>query len=173
MITTILVLLTIFSSLAIAQEDDGVSKANETVAAFKEKDKDITKFFNDSYGYVVFPAIGKGAAGVGGAGGNGTVFKGGSAVGDARMTQFTVGLQLGGQKFSEIIFFENAEAYERFIGSNFEFTAQVTAIALKSGVAADAQFREGMLVFTMGIGGLMYEAAVGGQKFKVELYKRE
>jgi lipid-binding SYLF domain-containing protein len=86
------------------------------------------------------------------------------------MTQVTVGLQAGGQKYAEVIFFENAQAYERFIGNKFEFAAQVSAVALKSGASADAKYRDGMMVFTQAIGGLMYEASVGGQKFKTEMY---
>ena len=86
------------------------------------------------------------------------------------MSQVTVWLQAGGQKYAEVIFFENAEAYERFTSNKFEFAAQVSAIALKSGVSLDAEYADGMLVFTMAIGGLMYEASIGGQKFKTEMY---
>jgi hypothetical protein len=86
------------------------------------------------------------------------------------MSQVTVGFQAGGQKYAEVIFFEDSVAYERFTSNKFEFAAQVSAIALKSGVSADAKYRDGMAVFTMGLGGLMYEASVGGQKFKTEMY---
>ena len=118
----------------------------------------------------MFPGIGKGGLGIGGAGGKGTVFKGGAPVADVKMSQVTIGLQAGGQKFAEVIFFENAEAYERFVGNKFEFSAQLSAIALTAGVSLDAEYRDGVLVFTQGIGGLMYEASVGGQKFKTEMY---
>ena len=90
--------------------------------------------------------------------------------GSSNLKQASYGLQLGGQQYSEVIFFENAEAYERFVGNKFEFSAQLSAIALKAGVSLDAEYRDGILVFTQGIGGLMYEASVGGQKFKTEMY---
>jgi hypothetical protein len=108
--------------------------------------------------------------GVGGAGGKGIVYRGGKAVADAKMTQVTVGLQLGGQKYAEVIFFENAKAYNDFMSGTYEFAAQVSAIALKSGASANAKYKDGILVVTMGKGGLMYEASVGGQKFKVTKY---
>ena len=130
----------------------------------------MSKFFNGAYGYAIFPGIGKGGLGVGGAGGKGIVYRGGAAAGDCKMSQVTVGFQAGGQKYAVVIFFENAEAYQRFTGNKFEFAAQVSAIAIKAGVSADAKYRDGMAVFTMGIGGLMYEASVGGQKFKTEMY---
>ena len=163
-------ILIIISSMLVFCQDNDIEEAKQTIAEFNETDPDINKLFNSSYGYAVFPGIGKGGLGVGGAGGKGTVFKGGTPVADTKMSQVTIGFQAGGQKYAEVIFFENAEAYDRFVGNNFEFAAQVSAIALKSGVSADAEYRDGMLVFTQAIGGLMYEASVGGQKFKTEMY---
>ena len=157
------------SMISSAQEND-VGEATQAIADFKEADPSMSKFFGSSVGYAVFPGIGKGGLGIGGAGGKGTVFRGGGAVGDCKMSQVTIGFQAGGQKYAEIIFFESSEAYERFVGNNFEFAAQVSAIAAKAGVSADAEYRDGMAVFTLGIGGLMYEASVGGQKFKTEMY---
>lgn len=168
--TKIVIIAIFFASFSIqgfAQEND-VNESKATIDEFKETDSGISKFFSSAYGYAVFPGIGKGGLGVGGAGGKGTVFKGGSAVADAKMSQVTVGFQAGGQKYAEVIFFENAAAYDRFMGDNFEFAAQVSAVALKSGASADAKYRDGMLVFTQAIGGLMYEASIGGQKFKVK-----
>ncbi len=166
LISTILV---ICFMTGFAQKND-VGESKQTIKDFKEEDPGISKFFNSAYGYAVFPGIGKGGFVVGGAGGKGTVFKGGTAVGDAKMSQVTVGFQAGGQKYAEVIFFENAKAYERFIGDNYEFSAQISAVALKAGVSADAEYRDGMLVFTMAIGGLMFEASVGGQKFDTQMY---
>ena len=168
------VLLFMMAFSANAQKEkkkkDIKAEALKIIQEFKTKDPGITNFFNTAYGYAVFPAIGKGGLGVGGAGGKGIVFKGGNAVGDAKMSQVTIGFQAGGQKYAEVIFFENAAAYNRFTGNNFEFASQVSAIALQSGVSADAKYRDGMLVFTMPLAGLMYEASVGGQKFKVDMY---
>ena len=89
---------------------------------------------------------------------------------DVRMIQVTLGFQLGGQKYAEVIFFENESAYNRFVEQDFEFAAQVSAVALTSGVSADAKYVDGVLVFTQSLAGLMYEASVGGQQFKVEMY---
>ena len=86
------------------------------------------------------------------------------------MIQVTLGFQFGGQKYAEVIFFENEAAYNRFVEQDFEFAAQVSAVALASGASADAKFKDGMLIFTQALGGLMYEASIGGQRFKVELY---
>jgi lipid-binding SYLF domain-containing protein len=153
----------------MAQKND-VEKANETIQEFLKKDSGLDKFFSSAYGYAVFPAIGKGGLGVGGAGGKGTVYQAGADVADVKMTQITIGLQAGGQKYAEVIFFENEKTYNDFISGTYEFAAQVSAIALASGVSANAKYKDGIMVITQAIGGLMYEASVGGQKFKVEKY---
>ena len=143
------------------------------------------KFFGNSYGYAVFPTIGKGGIGIGGAHGKGRVYAKGAYVGDTSMTQLTVGLQLGGQAYSQIIFFQDKRAFDEFTGGNFEFGAQATAVAITAGASAQAttggtgagasgtqshaktagEYQKGMAVFTVAKGGLMYEASVGGQKF--------
>ena len=163
------ILLLVFNMAVFSQEND-VNKANEAIEDFKKVDAGISELFDNAYGYAVFPGIGKGGIGIGGAGGKGTVFKGGEPVADVKMSQVTVGFQLGGQKYAEVIFFENEEAYTRFVEKDFEFAAQVSAVALASGASADAKFKDGMLVFTQALGGLMYEDSIGGQRFKVELY---
>ena len=168
-ITMISILLVVFSMTGLSQDND-VDEARKAITEFKETNSDINEFFNSAYGYAIFPGIGKGGLGVGGAAGKGTIFKGGAPVADCKMSQVTIGFQAGGQKYAEVIFFENVEAYERFVGDKFEFAAQVSAVALKSGVSLDAEYADGMLVFTMAIGGLMYEASIGGQKFKTEMY---
>ncbi len=167
-IFTILFLF-VFSQSGFSQEND-VNEAKKAITEFKETNSNINTFFNSAYGYAIFPGIGKGGLGIGGAGGKGTVFNGGAPVADCKMTQVTIGLQAGGQKYAEVIFFENVEAYERFVGNKYEFAAQVSAVALKSGVSLDAEYTDGMLVITKAIGGLMYEASVGGQKFKTTMY---
>ena len=161
-----LLMLLAFSVTSFSQKND-VEEAKNTVKEFKEKDPGMDKFFSSAVGYAVFPGIGKGGLGIGGAGGKGTLFKGGIAVADTKMSQVTIGLQAGGQKYAEIIFFETAEDYDDFLSGNYEFAAQVSAVALASGVSADAKYKNGILVVTMSIGGLMYEASLGGQKFKV------
>jgi len=167
----IMLISMIFTNSLIAQNEKQAEKydpdeARATIDEFKKTDAEISKFFESSYGYAVFPSIGKGAIGVGGAGGKGVVFKQGEPTGGCNMTQVTVGLQFGGQAYSEVIFFENEKTYENFITNKFQFAAQASAVALKSGASSDAKYAEGVLVFTMAKGGLMYEASVGGQKFK-------
>lgn len=142
-------------------------------------------FFNNSYGYAVFPTIGKAGIGIGGAHGKGQVYANGKHVGDTSVTQLTIGFQLGGQAFSQIIFFEDKRAFEEFTSGNFEFGAQATAVAITAGASAAATttgssagasggkhdattvggYSKGMATFTVAKGGLMYEASVGGQKF--------
>ena len=168
-ISVIILMLSIFSIASYSQKND-VSEADKTIKEFKEKDSGMSKFFSSAYGYAVFPGIGKGGLGVGGAAGKGTLFKGGVAVADTKMSQITIGFQAGGQKYAEVIFFEDAETYKDFVSGNYEFAAQVSAVALKSGASADAAYKDGLLVVTMTIGGLMYEASLGGQKFKVTPY---
>ena len=141
-------------------------KAKKAIDEFKDKNSGMQKFFDQSYGYVVFPSIGKGAIGFGGAYGKGMVFEQGKPVGDAKVTQVTWGLQWGGQAYREVIFFESQEALESFKASDFEFAAQASAVVLKAGASADAAYENGVAVYTMAKGGLMYEASIGGQKFK-------
>ena len=142
-------------------------------------------FFDKSYGYAVFPNIGKGGMGIGGAHGKGRVYKQGNYVGDTTMTQLTIGFQLGGQAYSQMIFFQDERALKEFTSGNFEFGAQATAVAITAGASASAtttgtgtgvsshkdaakvggDYVKGMAVFTIAKGGLMYEASIGGQKF--------
>jgi lipid-binding SYLF domain-containing protein len=116
----------------------------------------------------VFPTVGKGAVGVGGAYGRGVLYEGGVVTGYCDLTQGSIGLQLGGQAYSQIIAFSTAEALTLFKTGNFAFDAQATAVALKSGAGANAKYSNGVAVFTMDESGLMFEASIGGQKFSYE-----
>jgi lipid-binding SYLF domain-containing protein len=84
------------------------------------------------------------------------------------LTQLSFGFQWGGQAYSEFIFFEDDATLSNFKKGNYELGAQVSAVAITAGASADAKFNGGMVIFTQAKGGLMYEASVGGQKFKVE-----
>ena len=143
------------------------------------------QYFDTSYAYALFPTIGKAGIGIGGAHGKGRVYAQGKHVGDTKMTQVTIGLQLGGQAFSQIIFFQDKRAFDEFTSGNFEFGAQATAVAITAGASAAATttgssagasggrhdattiggYHKGMATFTVAKGGLMYEASIGGQKF--------
>jgi lipid-binding SYLF domain-containing protein len=141
-----------------------------TIATFQKKDPGLQKFFDGSAGYAVFPTIGEGAVGIGAAHGTGELMVGGKATGKISMTQVTVGLQLGGQSYSEIIFFENENTLDGFEHKDFAFAAEASAVALASGASANAAYRNGVAVFTAAKGGLMYQASVGGQKFSFSPY---
>ncbi len=167
-LTALAIFLIAFSFNLSAQKDVS-DKSKEAIAEMKSTNDKITKYFNTAYGYAVFPSIGKGGLGVGGATGNGTLYKGGAIVGDSRMSQVTVGFQAGGQAYSEVIFFKDADAFNRFTGDKFEFSAQASAVAVTAGASFDVDYRDGILVFTHAKGGLMYEASIGGQKFKTEM----
>lgn len=140
-------------------------EVEETIAKFKQKDPGIKTFFNDAYAYAVFPSVGKGGWVVGGAYGNGKVFRSGKMIGSASIVQGTIGFQLGGQVYSEIVFFKDKKSFDRFKSNRLEFDAQVSAIAVTLGAAAKAAYEKGIAVFVMTKGGLMYEASVGGQSF--------
>jgi len=155
-----------------ARAGDPVAEAKQTIATIKKADPGISKFFDGAVGYAVFTTIGKGAIGIGGAGGAGVLFEKGAATGRTKMTQVTIGFQLGGQSYSEVIFFETAKALQDFKSGEFAFAAQVSAVALKAGASADAKYQDGVAVFTMTKAGLMYEASVGGQKFSYEPNKK-
>jgi lipid-binding SYLF domain-containing protein len=148
----------------------------------------MNAYFEGSYGVAIFPTIGKGGLGIGGAHGAGWVFREGEYTGEAKMTQVTIGFQAGGQAFSQIIFFENEATYLQFTSGEFEFGAQATAVAITASAnasastaggstagAGSAQAKEdytgGMAIFTVAKGGLMYEASLGGQKFKFKPVK--
>jgi len=144
------------------------AKAQEAIAAFKEKDPSIEKFFETSSGYVVIPTVGKAGFGLGGARGKGVLYENGEVTANVTLSQLSFGFQWGGQAYSEFIFFEDAAILENFKRGNYELGAQASAVAISAGVSADAEFNGGMAIFTQAKGGLMYEASIGGQKFKVE-----
>ncbi len=178
--TLILFLFSLSSQMVRADEYD------DAIASFRNAGESGT-FFDKSVGYAVFPTIGKAGIGIGGAHGSGKVFKNGAVIGTSEMNQVTIGLQLGGQAFSQIIFFENQAALDNFTAGNFEFSADASAVAITAGASAGANtgggasagisggkdnadtaslgFRKGMAIFTIAKGGLMYQATLGGQKY--------
>jgi lipid-binding SYLF domain-containing protein len=166
-----------FAALALGIAEpvraDDVQEARETIQVFKKADPGISKFFSASAGYVVFPTVGKGAIGVGGAHGSGILFEKGNPVGKATLTQVTIGFQLGGQSYSEVVFFQTAGTLTDFKKGKFELAAQASAVAASAGASANAKYTGGVAVFTVTKGGLMYEASVGGQKFGYEPLGKE
>lgn len=179
---SLLVLWLAAASLTGARADDAYA---DTIKVFKAAGES-SRFFDKSYGYAVFPTVGKGGIVIGGARGKGKVYARGAYIGDSVMTQVSVGLQLGGQAFSQIVFFQDKRALDEFTGTGFEFSAQASAVAITAGASASAgtagasagasggkhdastvatDFYKGMAIFTVAKGGLMYEVSVSGQKF--------
>ena len=180
-ILTSLVLISLVPGSSVASGDEYA----DTISLFKSAGQSAA-FFNSSYGYAVFPSIAKGGLGVGAAHGKGRVYEKGKYIGDTSMTQVSVGIQAGGEAFRQIIFFENKAALDQFTTGNFEFGADVNAVAIKSGASGSVgttgatgtassgggkdagtagKYYKGMAVFTMVKGGAMVQATVGGQKF--------
>jgi len=177
-------LLGFFCAFAVVAAPAWADDYGDTVRAFRKADES-GRFFSRSYGYAVFPTVGKGGAVIGAAHGKGRVYVKGAYVGDAAMTQVTVGAQVGGEAFSQIIFFEDERAFKDFTSGHFELGAQAQAVAVTAGAQAQATtggtgagknigkdtadvksaYHDGMAVFTLAKGGLMVEASVGGQKF--------
>jgi lipid-binding SYLF domain-containing protein len=181
---TILSLFLMFGSTAHAAAT--LDDCNIALGKFKELGN-VPQLMAESYGYAVLPTIGKGGIGIGGAGGTGCVYAGGIHKGNVSMGQITIGFQLGGQAYSQIILFKNADTYQEFTNGNFEFGVDATAVALTYGVEAGAStqgasasagdtkakgaWKRGMAIFTLAKGGLMYEASIGGQKYKFKPLK--
>jgi lipid-binding SYLF domain-containing protein len=178
----------VFSALALLPAYAAADDYKKAAKVFRDSPV-VQPYFKKSYGYAIFPTIGKGGIGIGGAHGSGQVYVGEKLRGKTSMTQVTIGWQLGGQAYSQIIFFQDKRSYDEFTSGNFEFGAQASAVAITAGAQAQAgttgagasaspggsagaqaetNYHKGMAVFTRAKGGLMYEAAIGGQKFSFE-----
>jgi lipid-binding SYLF domain-containing protein len=163
--TAFLALLALLAAGVSAGAAESKNDAAAVLAKFKEKDPGFEKVFHEAHGYAVFPTVGKGAIGIGGAHGKGDVFERGVLIGTTSLTQVTIGFQLGGQAYSEVILFKDKTALDDFKRGNFELDAQASAVALTARASRDLAYNRGVAIVTMGKGGLMYEASVGGQKF--------
>ena len=168
--TCLAMLLALSSSFAWdpAGNEEDVAKGQATIDALLESNPKMQRYFDAAAGYVVIPTVGKAGFGIGGARGKGLLYENGEPTAEVTMTQLSIGFQWGGQAYSELVFFEDDEALENFKGGNFELNAQASAVAVTAGASVDAGYESGVAIFTHAKGGLMYEAAVGGQKFKVE-----
>jgi lipid-binding SYLF domain-containing protein len=174
------VLLALFAAAGMAN----AGKYSDTIALFKNAGESAT-FFQKSYAYAVFPNIGEGGFIVGGAYGKGQVYVQGQLTGETTMKQLSVGFQAGGQDYSQIIFFQDKRALDQFESGNFEFSAGAKAVAVtaaanasvgtngvtsgasggKRDASTDGSYNDGMAIFTIAKGGLIYAAALAGQKF--------
>ena len=178
------VLIVVMAALMLSSPAHA-DKFTDTINVFK-KSEAVQPFFKNAYGYAVFPTIGKAGIGIGGSYGTGQVYKGRKVTGEVSLIKGSIGWQLGGQAFSQMIFFEDKRAYDEFTSGNFEFDATASAVAITAGAQASAgtegasagasagpatgaqakaNYHKGMVVFVHAKGGLMYEASIGGQKF--------
>ena len=173
---TALALLTITSTMILSTawawqpnpNDKMELKVQAAILEVTKEDPGMEAWFKNAAGYAVFPTVGKGGIGIGGAHGKGLVIAGDKVIGKTSLSQVTIGLQLGGQAYSEYIFFRDETALADFKRGNYEMGAQASAVAATAGASADASYNSGVAIFTHVSGGLMYEASVGGQKFKFE-----
>lgn len=149
-----------------AKKNKIIADCETAKVEFIQNDGLMKSIFESAYAYVIFPNVGKGGLGIGAAAGNGAVYHHGEVVGMAKLSQLSIGFQAGGQAYREVIFFESKKELERFKDSRFEFAAQASAVAVTEGASANVKYTDGVMVFTMQKGGLMYEASIGGQKFK-------
>ena len=154
-----------------ASAPERVEGVQDTVALFKKKDSSIEQLFSTSAGYVVLPTVGKGGLIVGGAHGAGEAYEGGSYVGRVTVSEVSIGAQVGGQSYSQVVFFETPAAFKKLKENSFAFAAEVSAIGVDQGVAKNAKFKDGVATFVIPKEGLMAAAAVGGQKLSFEAAK--
>jgi lipid-binding SYLF domain-containing protein len=157
-------------ALAADEKAELTGEVNKAKAALIEKDEGLKDVFAKASGCVVFPTVAKGGLGIGAARGTGQLLEKDKVMGEAKLTQVSIGFQAGGQAYTEVIFFEDQTSLDNFKKGNFEFSAQVSAVAVTAGVSKNAKYEKGIMVLTLAKGGLMYEASVGGQKFKYEPY---
>ncbi|WP_421808539.1 hypothetical protein [Flagellimonas sp.] len=160
-----LLLTTIVASAQSRKDEKIIQDAQKAKITLLETSPGLERFFEDSAGYVIFPNVGKGGFIIGGASGNGVVYEDGEAVGMADLKKLNIGLQAGGQAIIEVIFFETDVDLQRFKTEKFQFAAETSAVALKSGIAFNAKYKDGVAVFALPKAGLMADASVGGQKF--------
>jgi lipid-binding SYLF domain-containing protein len=171
-ISLIIAMLVIaFAGKALADDKAGLTtEVNDAKATLVKTDAGLKDIMEKAKGYVIFPSVAKGGLGIGAAAGTGQLLEAGTAVGETTLRQVSIGLQAGGQAYIELICFEDQTSLDNFKKGNFEFSAQVSAVAVTSGVSKTAKYEKGIMVLTLAKGGLMYEASVGGQKFKYQAY---
>jgi lipid-binding SYLF domain-containing protein len=162
------VCLAMVSGFTVQADEDMRAEAQQALADFQKADSTLQTFVANAAGYAVFPSVGKGGFIVGGARGKGLVYEKSNVVGQATLTQASIGAQVGGQSFAEVIFFETPAALEDFKSGKFEMSAEASAVAAREGASATAAYKRGVAVFTLPKKGLMVQASVGGQKFKFD-----
>jgi|SRR6516225_8412699 lipid-binding SYLF domain-containing protein len=158
----------VLPALAAQADDELKTQSQQALTDFTKADSSLEKLISDSAGHAIFPNVGKGGLVIGGAHGKGLVYEKTNLIGQATMTQASIGAQAGGQTFAQLILFETPAALDDFKSGKFEMSAEVSAVAIKEGASAAAKYKNGVAVFTLPKKGLMASASVGGQKFKFE-----
>lgn len=168
-----IIVFTMTSQFSMAQtEKYNVEHAKESknvIAKMIKESPSLQPYYDQSYGYAIFPKVTKVGASLGVAAGKGIVYKNHLAISTSKLKQLTFGLQFGAQKYSEVIFFQSEKDFDRFMNKKLKFNGQASAVAIKKGTSADVSYSDGVAVFTQTIGGLMFEASIGGQCFKNQL----
>jgi lipid-binding SYLF domain-containing protein len=154
------------------KDEKEMTHAKKAIGELERADPGLTKLFGSAAGYAVFATVGKGGLGVGGAHGTGVLYEASLPLGKTSLTQLTVGLQAGGQAYTEVIFFETEKSLKDFKAGQFALAAQVSAVAAAEGASANAKYVNGVSVFTLAKGGVMAEASVGGQKFSYTPFEK-
>ncbi len=170
LICSALFVTTIVNAQYSSKNKKMITDSKSAIDAFIKTDAEMKNRFDDSYAYVVFPNVGKGGLGVGGAFGNGIVYQKKTAIGTAKLSQVSIGFQAGGQGYREVIFFENKSNFDDFKENKLKISAQVSAVIAASGASVNASYANGILIFVQIKGGLMYEISVGGQTFNYEAF---
>ena len=168
-LTTLLLMTPALGSVAAAE--DLREEAQKAIGVLQNADSGLTNFFNGSPGFAIFPSVGKGGLFFGAEHGNGVLYEKGKPIGEATLTEFNVGPQVGGQSFYEVIFFETPDALAHFKQGNLEMSAETSAVYVTQGASLNAKYRNGVMVFTLTRGGLMVDASIGGQKFKYKPFE--
>jgi lipid-binding SYLF domain-containing protein len=171
--TILAVLLAYFATPApTAQAADNIAaQSSRAVRSFKRTDPGMRKFFSSCVGYAILPSVVTGGLGIGAQRGDGLVYAGGKLIGKTTLTQVSIGAQVGGEEFSEIVFFQTRKALNDFKTGQFSMSAQAKAVAAASGASANADYEHGVAVFTQTKGGLMVAAAIGGQRFSYASFR--
>lgn len=169
---TCLLVISFGATAQTPKDKEIMSDAEKAKQTLITKDAGLEKFFSNASGYAIFPNVGKGGLIVGGASGNGVVYEKGTPVGMTSLKKLNIGLQAGGQAVIEVIFFETDAALAKFKGSNYEFSAEASAVVAEEGASENVNYSDGVVVFALPKAGLMADASVGGQKFEYHSFKK-
>lgn len=164
-ITLMLSMLSLLAVSCVSVPNRPYQSASVELQPFYEADDSLKSFIANAYGYAIYPSVGKGGFGLGGAYGKGWVYENGRFIGTSELVQVTYGLQIGGKSYAELVVFQNAAALREFKEGRLQLAAQVSAVALRTGVSRNAPYRNGVAIFTAAEQGLMGEISVGGQQF--------